>query len=139
MDNDYERQFGAQIYYGAGFEYNRLKDDIYEVKFITMRYYPIMAITELLKLCQNKVVWYAFEESSDYISKFYWSEEIKEEILYINNSKDFEEFLDLTEECDSEFWIWNYKPENKDEWKISSSNNLIEKYFNRFPTGEILK
>ena len=98
-----------------------------------------MAITELLKLCKNKVVWYAFEESSDYISKFYWNEKIKEEILCINSRKDVEEFLDLTEESDSEFWIWDYKPEKKDEWKISDSNNLIEKYFNRFPTGETLK
>ncbi len=139
LDNDYERQFGAQIYYGFGYEYNIIKDDIYEIKFITMRYYPIMAITELLKLCKNKVVWYAFEESSDYISKFYWNEKIKEEILCINSRKDVEEFLDLTEESDSEFWIWDYKPEKKDEWKISDSNNLIEKYFNRFPTGETLK
>ena len=63
----------------------------------------------------------------------------KEEILCINSRKDVEEFLDLTEESDSEFWIWDYKPEKKDEWKISDSNNLIEKYFNRFPTGETLK
>lgn len=133
LDEKYSEQYGECIYYGDGFEYNDLEDGNVEIFFNTRWRYPIKAIERALKLCKNNIIWYAVEENLIYVSKFYWDNEIIEETLYLEDSAEFEKFNEDNSEPASDFWIWEYKPEEKEGWNIWKCNDFVERYFEDYP------
>lgn len=133
IDERYGKNYGEDIYYGDGFEYNNLDNEMVEIKFNTRWRYPIKAIIKALELCKNNITWYAAEENLIYISKFYWNNEIIEETLYLEDKVDFEKFVVNNSSDESEYWIWDYKLEEKDDWKIWQCNDFVERYFKDYP------
>lgn len=133
LDENYSEYYGEYIYYGDGFEYNDLKDGNVQILFNTKWRYPIKAIQKSLELCKEKIIWYVVEENLLYISKFYWKDEMLEEILHLEDRLDFEEFFRNSLEIESNFWIWEYKPEHKKGWKIWRCNDFEERYFKEEP------
>ena len=129
IDKNYSKFYGEYIYYGDGFEYNELEDGNVEILFNTQWNYPIKAIEKALELCKNDIIWYAVEENLIYISKFYWDNKTVEETLYLEDRIDFEKFNEENASPDTNFWIWNYKPESKKGWKIWECSDLNKRYF----------
>ena len=68
-----------------------------------------------------------------YVSKFYWDNEIIEETLYLENRADFEKFNEDNSEPTSDFWIWEYKTEEKEGWNIWKCNDFVERYLEYCP------
>ena len=133
LDEKYSELYGECIYYGDEFEYNDLEDGNVEIFFNTRWRYPIKAIVKALELCKNDIIWYAVQENLIYVSKFYWNDEIIEETLYLEDKDDFGEFIEDSLDVDSDFWVWKYKFEDKNDWKIWQCNNFYERYFNDYP------
>lgn len=130
ISEDYDKICGALIYYGDGFEYNKIDNNKVEILFNTIWNCPIKAIIRAIELCKNDIIWYACEESLNDISKFYWDDRVVEDILNLVDRADFDEFMIENEEKDeiSNFWLWRYELENKSDW-TRCNDDLIEKYY----------
>lgn len=139
LDEKYSELYGECINYGDGFEYHHLEDDNVEIIFNTRWRYPIKAIERALGLCKNNIVWYAVEENLIYVSKFYWDNEIIEETLYLENRADFEKFNEDNSKPTSDFWIWEYKPEEKEGWNIWKCNDFVEDILKTVQHNRIMK
>ena len=57
-------------------------DDTYELKYCQRWFYPITCITRLIETFHD-VIWYLVEENHIYVSKFYWDNGVKEDIMDI--------------------------------------------------------
>ena len=134
-----KEEHGLSIYYGYSFDYKETENGLYEIKFKTKWLYPIKPIIEAIKLCKEDVVWYATEENWIYVSKFYWeNNKIVEDILHIENVDSFENWLDdINKEYPDEFpdyVIWSYEPDKKVGWKRWESEDLLNRYYNEYPS-----
>lgn len=132
------------IDYGSGFEINDLEDGMCEVLFDTRWNYPIMAIIKACELSTGSLTWYAIEENEIYFSEFKMiNNEIIEKTLFIEDVEDYVNWSNtLWDEVHAQetfvypsFWIWGYKPETKNWWKVWPCNDLVGKYLNDYPAG----
>lgn len=108
--DEYATKLGVHIYYGDGFSYKRLENNKYEILFCTKWKYPISAIKKVLTLSHN-IEWYAVEENCIYVSKFYWNNGIKENVMVIDD--EYEKWLD---KLDSIGVVYRYSDDMLDEF-----------------------
>lgn len=135
--NEYYIKYGTNIYYGYGFAYREIENNVYEIKFVTLKYYPIMAIIKLFEM-DCTAIWYAVEENRIYVSKFFWEEnELKEGILYLETEEfyNFQEKTNKIKYSDYDIEVWQYTTMSKRDWKIEKTHNLKERYFNNYPSN----
>lgn len=112
--------------------------------FSTQWRYPIVAILKLFELApKNKktdIDWYCVEENYCYISHFYWQDErIQEEIYYLEDDKEFEQFCHDINEADAwddpkfntHDFIWSYILEKRHAWWSIDSEDLLQRYESR--------
>ncbi|MDD2531050.1 MAG: hypothetical protein PHN41_07455 [Bacteroidales bacterium] len=139
--SDYEDKFGTSIYYGWGFTYNLVEDGLYEIKFATKWFYPIIAIIKSLEKFKNDIKWYAVEDNMIYVSKFtYNNNEICEEVLSLEN----EEFYKFDEQYhnsnsdniddfdNGEVCVWEYIKNKQLKWVRVENINLKDKYYEKY-------
>lgn len=117
---EYVDKIGTSIYYGFGFSWTKREDGRYEVKFATRWEYPIQAILRLLEL-SHEAQWFVVEENHIYVSKFYWDDGVKEDIMWIDYD-DYDEWCCAHEDfeaslADSDDSLWYYLPTVKENWK----------------------
>lgn len=143
--NEYIKKYDVYIYYGYGFSYEKNKNGLIEIKFYTRWKYPIYAIIKSIEMFKEDLIWYACEENKMYISKFFWDgKKVQESILdlenkdYINWRMNNDDFIEENIECpDDEIWHYDYN--NKNEWKIWNCNDLIKRYYKKYPAKEYYK
>ena len=129
--NEYSELYGTHIYYGYGDSWDKRDDGLYEVKFATRWEYPIRAILRILELAHD-TLWLAMEENHIYVSKFYWSGGVKEDILFIDED-DVYRWADeklgadrCLKDCDDE--VWYYLPIAKGMWRNWPSSDHFSRY-----------
>ena len=90
---------------------------------------------------KKELTWYACEESKIYLSKFFWDgENVQENTLYLEDTEyeewaeNKEDYIEGIEYPDDEIWHYNY--ENRTDWKIWKSDNLVKRYFDQYPAKE---
>ena len=118
---DYYNKIGTTISYGWVFSYVSCEDKCV-IKFLTRSFYPIEAIIQAIKLSHD-LEWYAVNDNNIYLSKFYWDNEIKEDILYLGD--DFDNWIkkhidfddSLFEENESDCGVWYFLRYSKHKWK----------------------
>ena len=139
--NKYDEKYGESIYYGWGFSYEKNKEGLIEIKFLTKWLYPICAIVKAVEMFKKELTWYACEESKIYLSKFFWDgENVQENTLYLEDTEyeewaeNNEDYIEGIEYPDDEIWHYNY--ENRTDWKIWKSDNLVKRYFDQYPAKE---
>ncbi|MBQ4283168.1 MAG: hypothetical protein IJB96_04490 [Lachnospira sp.] len=128
--DEYATKLGVHIYYGDGFSYKRLENNKYEILFCTKWKYPIAAIKKALTLSHN-IEWYAVEENCIYVSKFYWNNGIKENVMviddgyekWLDNNIDFSDNLE-----DYDHDIWYYLQTSDKMWVNWESNDDFKRY-----------
>ena len=133
--NEYSEKIGTDIYYGYGSTYRRQEDGRYEVLFVTRWYYPIEAIKEAVLLSHN-LEWYAVEENCIYVSKFYWNNGVKEDVMMIEDG--YYEWLDVNMDFnesleDPDFDVWYYLRTVKENWRNWESNDDFKRYKDSTP------
>lgn len=126
----YLKDIGTNISYGEGFSYKRQDDNKYEVMFCTKWKYPIEAIKKLLMLSHN-VEWYAVEENCIYVSKFYWENGVREDVMVIEEG--YHEWANMHMDfCDSledpDCAVWHYLQSSKDRWQRWESVDNYKRY-----------
>lgn len=117
--NEYVEKYRIGIYYGYGFSWEEQLNGMCEVKFCTRWEYPIRAIIRLLEVADD-ALWFASEENHIYVSKFYWDERVKEDILFITDGYDRWIDKNMEFECSLEAWdsgVWYYLSTVKDVWQ----------------------
>ena len=127
---EYSEKYGVHISYGYSFSWEELPDGLCEVKFVTRWEYPIRAIVRLLELSHDSV-WFAVEENHIYISKFYWSNGVKEDVMYI--AEEYDEWLgeheDLFESLvDPDEEVWHFLPTATGTWLNWESADGFSRY-----------
>ena len=139
--NEYAQKYGEYIYYGWSFSYEKNKEGLIEIKFLTRWLYPIYAIVKSIEMFKDKLIWYACEGNKIYLSKFFWDgENVQENTLYIENTEyddwigDNQDYIEKIEYPDDEIWHYDYK--SRKDWKIWRSDNLIKRYFDQYPAKE---
>lgn len=129
--NDYGKKIGIYIYYGFGFSWTRQDSGLYEIKFATRWQYPIQAIVKAVEL-DHDLKWFVVEECCAYVSKFYWSGGVKEDIMRIDAdmyyawNDDHMDLEDSLDDCDN--LIWYYPQLTKGQWKTWESEDGFERY-----------
>ncbi len=128
--NEYSERYGVHIAYGHSFSWEAHPNGMYEVKFCTRWEYPIHAILRTLEVAHD-TLWFAVEENHIYASKFYWSEGVKEDVLFIEDG--FDEWLnDHTEFNDSlkdpDEGVWYYLPTAIGTWQNWESMDGFARY-----------
>ena len=139
--NEYAEKYGEYIYYGYGFSYEKNKEGMIEIKFLTRYLYPICAIVKAVEMFKENLIWYSWEENKIYLSEFFWNgKKVQENTLYIENTEynewvnENEDYIEAIEYPDDE--IWHYDLKNRSDWRIWESNDLIQRYFNEYPAEE---
>ena len=131
---EYRKKVGVYIYYGFSFSWVERDDGLYEIKFSTRWEYPIQAILRTLEL-SHEVEWYVVEENHIYVSKFYWSNGVKESITLIEDDayykwlQENEEFEESLEDHDDP--VWYYLETRERNWKIWESKDNFGRYRNK--------
>lgn len=141
--DEYREKYGRSIYYGDFYTINDLSDGKVEIKFKTRWKYPISAILKAIEI-DHSIVWYASEESIIYISKFlYANGQVIEKTLYIEDedfgnwydivvdNTGFYDKLDLADDV-----VWHYNYEARKDWNTWESDNLIQRYKDKYPAHE---
>ena len=139
--NEYAEKYGEYIYYGYGFSYEKNEEGLIEIKFLTRYLYPISAIVKAVEMFKENLIWYSCEENKIYLSEFFWNgKKVQENTLYIENTEynewvnENEDYIEAIEYPDDE--IWHYDLKNRSDWRNWESDNLIQRYFNRYPSEE---
>ncbi len=139
--NEYAQKYGEYIYYGWSFSYEKNKEGLIEIKFLTRWLYPIYAIVKSIEMFKDKLIWYACEGNKIYLSKFFLDgENMQENTLYLENTEyddwigDNQDYIEKIEYPDDEIWHYDYK--SRKDWKIWRSDNLIKRYFDQYPAKE---
>lgn len=142
--NKYNERYGESIYYGFGFSYEKNKEGLIEIKFLTKYLYPICAIVKAVEMFKEELTWYSCEENKIYLSNFFWyKNRIKENTLYLEKTEyeewvnNNEDYIEKIEYPDDE--IWHYRFENRTDWEIWECDNLIKRYFEQYPVKEYYK
>jgi hypothetical protein len=128
--NEYSDKYGVYISYGYSFSWNLQSDGLCEIKFCTRWEYPIRAIIRTLELSHN-TVWFAVEENHVYVSKFYWSDGIKEDVILLG--EEFDRWLDVNMAFDDSLedpddGVWYYLPTSTGTWQNWESNDGFARY-----------
>ena len=131
--DDYYDKIGTPISYGWGYNYISRSDDKCILKFLTRNYYPIEAIIKAIELSHD-IEWYVVEENQIYVSKFYWNNNVKEAVLYIE--KDYSDWYDkyiefedaLFEENEADCGVWYFLKSRKNKWAEWNSNDNFSRY-----------
>ena len=79
---EYADKVDVPISYGWGTYWRETENGLYELMFCTRWKYPIKAITKSIELSHD-TVWMAFEENNIYVSRFYWDNGVKQDVLQI--------------------------------------------------------
>lgn len=128
---EYREKIGVHIYYGFSFSWTERDDGLYEIKFATRWEYPIQAIIKALEL-DHEIKWFAVEENCTYVSKFYWNNGVKEDVMPIDDEAYFEwreahmDFEESLEYCDDS--LWYYLQTVEECWKTWESTDGFERY-----------
>lgn len=109
---------------------SKISDNLYELKYCQRWYYPITAIITLIETYHD-VVWYLVEENHIYISKFYWNNGIKEDVMNIEDEYNdwldenpiFGDSLDFSDDD-----VWYFLNTQKEKWINWESNNNFTRY-----------
>ncbi|MCR5663092.1 MAG: hypothetical protein K6G50_13350 [bacterium] len=117
--DEYLDKIGVCISYSFGCLWQEREDGVFEIKFCTRTEYPIKAIVRTIELSHN-TVWYAFEENRIYVSKFYWDDGVKEDVLLVKDDywdwcQNNEEFVDSLDDPDD--GVWHYLSTADNKWK----------------------
>ena len=128
--DEYSEKYGVTIAYNWSFLWNELSNGLYEIKFYTRWEYPIRAILRALEVSHD-TVWFACEENHIYVSKFYWSGGVKEDVLHIENDYyEWEEknplLFDTLEDGDDD--VWYFLQGYKGTWKNWESHDGFKRY-----------
>ncbi len=129
--DEYREKIGIHIYYGFGFSWAEQETGVYEIKFCTRCEYPIGAIIAAIEL-NHDIEWYAVEECTRYVSRFYWDDAVKENVACIDDddyyswSWDNCEFEDGLEDCDNS--VWYYIEKKKHIWNEWESMDNFQRY-----------
>ena len=128
--DEYSEKYGVTIAYNWSFLWNELSNGLYEIKFCTRWEYPIRAILRTLEV-SHVTVWFACEENHIYVSKFYWSGGVKEDVLHIENDYyEWEEknplLFDTLEDGDDD--VWYFLQGYKGTWKNWESHDGFKRY-----------
>lgn len=128
--NEYYDKYGIHISYGWGCSWEMQPDGLCEIKFCTRWQYPIRAIIRTLELSHD-TVWFAVEENHIYVSKFYWNNGVKEDVLFIEN--EFDQWLDDNMDFDDSLedpddGVWHYLPTAKEKWENWPSEDGFSRY-----------
>ena len=128
--NEHSEKYGVHISYGYSFSWMQQGDGTYEIKFCTRWEYPIRAILRAIELAHD-TVWYAVEENHIYVSRFYWDNGVKEDILRIEEAfddweEDKENFIDSLKDPDDS--VWYFLPTLKEPWQDWPSTDNFRRY-----------
>ncbi|MBQ6555798.1 MAG: hypothetical protein IJL89_11250 [Firmicutes bacterium] len=131
---EYTKNYGTAISYGYGFYWRIRADAKAEILFQTRWEYPISAIVRSLELFKENVIWYAVDEGSDYVSKFYVENGIiKEDVCSLDDEYwdwwEAHEYL-FDELNDADDMIWYYLNIIDPEWKTWHTNDFLSLYLN---------
>lgn len=129
--NEYREKFGEYIYYGCGFSYDAIGADLMEVKFTTIREYPIVAIRKALQV-DHSIQWFAMQDNGIYVSHYFWSDGIHESICclpddfydYCDQRYEFEESLS---DCDN--IVWYYLEDYALSWQPWSDSLDLPRFY----------
>ena len=142
--NEYDEKYGEYIYYGWDFSYEKNKEGLIEIKFLTRWLYPICAIVKAVEMFKGELTWYSCEQNKIYLSKFFWDgNKVEENTLDLENTEYYEwihnneDYIEKIEYPDDEIWHYDYK--NKTDWKIWESDDLVKRYFDQYPANEYYK
>ena len=127
---EYSERYGVYVAYGYGCSWSARSDGRCEIKFRTRWEYPIRAILRALELSHD-TVWYAVEENFISVSKFCWSDGVKEDVLFIEDG--FSDWLRANEDFDAslEDWddgVWYYLPTATGTWRRWESADGFARY-----------
>ena len=125
-------KYDCSISYGFSFSWEERPDGLWEIKFCTRWEYPIRAILRALGLAQD-TVWFAVEENHTYVSKFYWQNGVREDVLYLGDAffrwyYDHLDFIDTLGDPDDEAWY--YLPIAPGTWRNWESTDGFQRYLN---------
>ena len=111
---------------------NKLTDNSYELKYCQRWFYPITAIIRLIEK-HHDVIWYLVEENHLYVSKFYWDNSVKEDIMdieqdyyvWLDKYPTFDELLDYSDDD-----VWYFLETIKEKWVNWDSQDSFSRYLN---------
>lgn len=125
-------RYGSYVYYGFGAAWCERENGLWEIKFATRWKYPIHAIVRAIEL-NHDLIWYAVEENHVYISRFYWSDGVKEDVLYIEyeydqwSQKNPDFVFSLADYDDT---AWYFLPTATCVWRNWESTDGFARYMN---------
>ena len=105
-------------------------DDTYELKYCHRWFYPITCITRLIETFHD-VVWYLVEENHIYVSKFYWDNGVKEDVMdieyqyydWLDENPIFGDDLDFSDDD-----VWYFLKTLKENWINWESTDNYARY-----------
>lgn len=105
-------------------------DDTYELKYCQRWRYPITCITRLIEIFHD-VVWYLVEENHIYVSKFYWDNGVKEDVMdieyqyydWLDENPIFGDALDFSDDD-----VWYFLKTLKENWINWESTDNFARY-----------
>ncbi|MBQ8959848.1 MAG: hypothetical protein IJ071_01330 [Ruminococcus sp.] len=108
----------------------KLADNSYELKYCQRWRYPITSIIRLIEIYHD-VVWYLVEENHIYVSKFYWNNGVKEDVMdieyqyydWLDENPIFDGSLDYGDDD-----VWYFLKTLKDNWINWESNDNFARY-----------
>lgn len=128
--NEYEEKYGRYISYGWGCTWSMRADNLCELLFCTRWEYPIRAIIRTLELAHD-AKWFCVEENFAYISKFYWLNDVREDVFILGDDYDqwLEENMDYDDSIkDPDDGVWHYLPTAKGKWLNWPSSDNFTRY-----------
>ena len=108
----------------------KIADDTYELKYCQRWCYPITCITRLIENFHD-VIWYLVEENHIYVSKFYWDNGVKEDIMdieyqyydWLDENPIFGDALDFSDDD-----VWYFLKTLKENWINWESTDNFARY-----------
>ncbi len=131
----YDKSIGRTISYSWGTSYKETENSLYEIKFAIRWDYPIQAIKKAIEL-DNSLVWYAVEENVIYVSKFYWDNGIKEDVVFVEDEyyewsmKNAEFDNSILDRDEGDDGIWYFLPTATLKWRNWESKDGFKRYEN---------
>ena len=104
--------------------------DSYEIKYCQRWRYPITSINRLIE-SYHDVVWYLVEENHIYVSKFYWDNGVKEDVMdieyeyydWLDENPIFGDSLDTTDDD-----VWYFLQTVDKKWINWESTDNFARY-----------
>ena len=101
---------------------------MFELMFCTKWEYLIKAIVKAIELL-HYTVWYAVEENCIYVSKYYWDNGVKEDVLvlgdeYWHRKKQSEMMIEFID--DPDFDVWYYLSYSPQIWQLGEYRRIFK-------------